>query len=104
MERPTFKSKPLFKIVLSIISWNKDLNLFQRKLSVKDSSHHLPCLATLYTSHKYFILIYVMLCYVIAISRAAPVAYGGSQARGRIGAVAAGLHQSHSNSGSGLRL
>ena len=29
--------------------------------------------------------------------RAAPVAYGGCQARGRIGAAAAGLHHSHSN-------
>ena len=33
-------------------------------------------------------------------SRAAPAAYGGSQARGLIGAVAAGLHHSHSNAGS----
>jgi len=33
-------------------------------------------------------------------SRAAPVAHGGSQARGLIRAVAAGLHQSHSNTGS----
>ena len=32
--------------------------------------------------------------------RAAPVAYGGSQARGLIGAAAAGLPQSHSNAGS----
>ena len=37
---------------------------------------------------------------LFAISRAAPMAYGGSQARGRIGATAAGLHQSHSNTGS----
>ena len=29
--------------------------------------------------------------------RTTPTAYGGSQARGRIGAVAAGLCQSHSN-------
>ena len=29
--------------------------------------------------------------------RAAPTAYGGSQARGPIGAMAAGLHHSHSN-------
>jgi len=36
--------------------------------------------------------------------RAASVAYGGSQARGRIGAVATGLHQSHSHTGSELRL
>ena len=30
-------------------------------------------------------------------SWAVPEAYGGSQARGLIGAVAAGLHQGHSN-------
>jgi len=35
---------------------------------------------------------------------AAPMAYGGSQARGLIGAVATGLHHSHSNSGSEPRL
>ena len=33
-----------------------------------------------------------------AFSRAALSKYGGSQARGRIGAVAAGLRQSHGNS------
>ena len=33
-------------------------------------------------------------------SRAAHTAYGGSQARGQIGAVAAGLYHSHSNAGS----
>ena len=36
--------------------------------------------------------------------RAALVAYGGSQARGRTGATAAGLHHSHSNAGSELCL
>ena len=36
--------------------------------------------------------------------RATPSAYGGSQAKGLIGAVAAGLHHSHSNVGSELRL
>ena len=35
--------------------------------------------------------------WLFGFSRAAPVAYGGSQAKGLIGAVAAGLHQSHSN-------
>ena len=33
------------------------------------------------------------------IFRAAPVAYGGSQVRGRMEATAAGLHHSHSNAG-----
>ena len=32
--------------------------------------------------------------------RAAPVAYGGSQASGQIGAVNSGLHHGHSNAGS----
>ena len=41
---------------------------------------------------------------LFAISWAAPAAYGGSQARGRIGAVATGLCQSHSNVGSELHL
>ena len=35
-----------------------------------------------------------------AFSRATPTAYGGSQARGLIGAVATGLCQSHNNAGS----
>ena len=35
---------------------------------------------------------------------ASPTAYGGSQARGPIGAVATGLRQSHSNVGSEPRL
>ena len=35
---------------------------------------------------------------------AAPVAYGNSQARGPVGAAAAGLHHSHSNARPQLRL
>ena len=38
--------------------------------------------------------------FFFAISWATPEAYGASQARGRIGAAAAGLRQSHSNTGS----
>ena len=38
--------------------------------------------------------------FFVCIFRAAPVAYGDSQARGQIGALAAGLHHSHSNVGS----
>ena len=39
------------------------------------------------------ILFYFIFC-LSASSRAAPAAYGGSQARGQIGAVAASLHHS----------
>ena len=36
---------------------------------------------------------------VFCLFKATPAAYGGSQARGPIGAVATGLHHSHSNEG-----
>ena len=40
---------------------------------------------------------------IFFLFRAGPAAYGGSQARGPIRAVAAGLHHSHSNMGSESR-
>ena len=46
----------------------------------------------------YFIYLFFLLF------RAAPIAYGGFQARGWIRAVAASLHYSHSNVGSKPRL
>ena len=46
--------------------------------------------------HFYF---YIFIFCLFAFSRAAYVAHGGSQARGRIGAVATGLHHNHSNLG-----
>ena len=49
---------------------------------------------------KNYIFVVVVVVVFLVISWAAPAAYGGSQARGRIGAVAAGLCQSHSNEGS----
>ena len=41
---------------------------------------------------------------LFTFSRADPTAYGGSQARGPIGAVAASLHHGYSNMGSESRL
>ena len=43
--------------------------------------------------HSFFFFFFPFFC----LSRAAPVAYGGSQARRLIRAVAASLHLSHSN-------
>ena len=42
----------------------------------------------------------LFLFFSLNFSRAAPAAYGDSQVRGLFGAVAAGLGQSHSNTGS----
>ena len=48
---------------------------------------------------------FCLFCFCLfVISWAAPAAYGGSQARGLIKAVAASLCQSHSNAGSEPRL
>ena len=52
----------------------------------------------------FFLFCFVFVFGLFAFSRAAPAVYGGSQARGLIGAVATGLSQSHSNTGSELRL
>ena len=49
------------------------------------------------------VFLFFVFC-LFANSWAAPMAYGGSQARGLIGATATGLHQSHSNAGSTLWL
>ena len=49
-------------------------------------------------------LFYFIFWRLFAISWAALTAYGGSQARGLIGAVATGLRQSHSNAVSEPRL
>ena len=43
---------------------------------------------------------YLFVLFCFCLFRAAPMAYGSSQARGRIGAVAARLRHSHNNTGS----
>ena len=53
-------------------------------------------LACVQMRHFMLFLLFIIFKFFI-FSRAAPVAYVGSQARGLIGAVAASLRQSHSN-------
>ena len=48
----------------------------------------------------YFLFLFIYFFCLFVFSRAAAVAYGGSQARGLIGAATDGLQQSHSNAGS----
>ena len=52
-------------------------------------------------SHPDFLVKFFFLVFFFAISWATPVAYGGSQARDRIGAIAASLRHSHSHSHTG---
>ena len=64
---------------------------------------HLALHSIMYLFQYFFLLFFLFLSFVVvvvvvvAISWAAPAAYGGSQARGRMGATAAGLRHSHSN-------
>ena len=46
------------------------------------------------------ILLFIYFYFYFLLFRATPMAYGGSQARGQIGATAAGVYHSHSNAGS----
>ena len=57
----------------------------------------------MFCTFKCFFIFYFYFC-LFAFSRVASVAYGDSQARGRIGTVATSLHQSHSNAESEPRL
>ena len=57
-----------------------------------------------YPENKYLYLFIYFFFFVFCPFRAIPTAYGGSQARGLIKAVAAGLYHSHSNTGFELRL
>ena len=52
----------------------------------------------------FFLSFFFFLLLFFCLLRATPVAYGGSQAKGLIGATAAGLRQSHSNTRSEPRL
>ena len=51
-----------------------------------------------------FVCLFVFVFVFLPFLGPLPMAYRDSQARGRIGAVAAGLHHSHSNAGSKLCL
>ena len=47
-----------------------------------------------------FLSLSLFFFFFFLVFRATPATYGGSQARGRLGAAAAGLHHGHSHAGS----
>jgi len=87
-----------------ILSESVQLELLMRSSQVNIPNLKLWNNYSIIDSHCFFILfIFIFFIFYFcpfAISWAAPAAYGGSQARGRTGAAATSLRQSHSNAGS----
>ena len=72
-------------------------NLYHAQIILEGLTVSIPITGCLLTKVEFLIIFNF---FVFFFSRAAPEAYGGSQTGGPIGAVAAGLHHSHSNVGS----
>ena len=71
--------------------------------SQNDAKTHWHCLlgrGGCHNDRSLFVCFVGFFCCCCCLFKAAPMAYGGSQAKGPIRAAAAGLHHSHSNVGS----
>ena len=90
------KQTPKYDVIEGMGIRDIQINFFSFVL-VFNSNLHFSFFTILY----YYFLFYL---FYFLLFRATPAAYGGSQARGWIGATAACLHHSHSNAGSELRL
>ena len=64
------------------------------------SSHKVVKIKCVFQLNLYCLYNYKTFFFVFCLFRAAPIACGGSQVGGQSRAAAAGLHHSHSNSGS----
>ena len=79
------------------VVWKLVMVLFLHLLSFLCSCYH--CVPKLFPQfcNSFSIFTYIRKCIFFPLFMAAPAAYGSSQARGWIGAAAAGLCHSHSN-------
>ena len=76
---------------------------FKTKTVIKEKEGHYIMFKSSIQQEDIFIYLFIYFVFLLFLW-ATPTAYGGSQARGRIGAVAPSLCQSHSNTGSELSL
>ena len=67
----------------------------------ENQERHMGFAVVLFLFLFFFVFVFV---FVFCLFRVTPTTYGGSQARGPIRALAAGLHHGHSNAGSKLCL
>ena len=79
--------------------WGESVNFHFQELYffLQSAFGFLGAIASLWW--YYFFFVFFFFFFFFAFSWAAPMAYGGSQTRGLIRAIAAGLCQSHSNAG-----
>ena len=92
---------PLISFFLSLIIYTVHIFSMFFKNAISKGSDKGCQSPLIYKCHA--ILVGFFFC-LFVFSRAAPVAHGGSQAKGLTGAVAADLCQTHSNTGSELHL
>ena len=90
----------------NILTTYRQLPLLSQRHFKLDVNHHLP---PRYSSPEFlsffsFFFLFFFFFFFFLLFRATPEAYGGSQARGPVGATAAGLHHSHSNTRSKLHI
>ena len=92
-------------VYLALHMWSNQDSIYFQKFYNLDISNlnymfsHLVYNSQIYLSSYLSISLHIYFC-CCCLFRATPIPYGGSQARGPIRAIAAGLHHSHSNVGS----
>ena len=88
----------VFWFTVPVRLWHSNLNMYRIGFGCWFFNFSFKCIWFFFFFA--FSIIIITIFYLFAVSWAFPAAYGGSQARGWIGAVVAGLCQSHSNVGS----
>ena len=91
-----FKVMELDLCILQSSGTSENKNLSSSLFLAKKKKNTLVFMQELLLGAYYYFFFYF---FIFWLFKAAPTAYGGSQARVPIRATAAGLHQSHSNSG-----
>ena len=78
--------------IRSVLSYQRGTLSFDWRTFWEVPPHWLKALNSVASASLFFFL-----CLCVSSYKASPSAYGDSQARGRIGAIAAGVYHSHSN-------